>query len=219
MTTTRGTVLFGNQPEVPTQASHFHIMKDDPNNVDLFFGDDFNYVKLPSTQGVEISADGNSWQFGTDGNLILPQTNMQSSPAPVSLPGITFTDGTFQKTAATGNTLVNGEYTVSLGADGALVLPVGSVIQTSANIGNVVIEANNGISSTWIFSGDGGLTFSDGGTLRVKGTAPSTARGAVGDRAGMIAFSQGNFYHCYADYVDGITPIWSFVAMNNTDWD
>lgn len=42
------------------------------------------------------------WEFGADGNLQLPQTNMNTSPAPTSLPGIRFTDGTFQITAFTG---------------------------------------------------------------------------------------------------------------------
>lgn len=42
------------------------------------------------------------WEFNQTGNLTLPQTNMNASPAPVSLPGITFTDGTFQTTAYTG---------------------------------------------------------------------------------------------------------------------
>jgi hypothetical protein len=73
MTTTRGTVLFGNTPDNPiTGSSHFHIMKADADNVDLFFGDDYNYVKLPSTQGVEIGADGPLWTFGTDGSLTVP---------------------------------------------------------------------------------------------------------------------------------------------------
>ena len=58
------------------------------------------------------------WHFDTSGNLILPQTNMNASPAPLSLPGITFTDGTTQTTAYTGGTggglepyltIVNGE--------------------------------------------------------------------------------------------------------------
>jgi hypothetical protein len=85
LTTDRGTVLFGNTPEcVPTLASHFHIMRDDPTTVDLFFGDDFNYVKLPyySTltnigHGVEVGTndrdggDSYSWRFGTDGVLRL----------------------------------------------------------------------------------------------------------------------------------------------------
>jgi hypothetical protein len=82
MTTDRGTVLFGNSPEcVPTLLTHFHIMKDDPDNVDLFLGDDNNYVKLPgngeTAYGVEIGTnvgDGaNTWRFGTDGVLTLPQ--------------------------------------------------------------------------------------------------------------------------------------------------
>ena len=42
------------------------------------------------------------WEFNQTGNLTLPQTNMNASPAPVSLPGITFTDGTRQTTAFTG---------------------------------------------------------------------------------------------------------------------
>ena len=80
MTTDRGTVLFGNSPEcVPTLLTHFHIMKDDPANVDLFLGDDNNYVKLPGSgetaYGVEIGTnvgDANIWRFGTDGSLTIP---------------------------------------------------------------------------------------------------------------------------------------------------
>ena len=81
MTTDRGTVLFGNSPEcVPTLLTHFHIMKDDPANVDLFLGDDNNYVKLPgngeTAYGVEIGTNVGSaytWRFGTDGDLTLPE--------------------------------------------------------------------------------------------------------------------------------------------------
>jgi len=82
LTTERGTILFGNQPElVPcTGPSHFHIMKANEDATDLFFGDDFNYVKLPGNDGgydhdygVEIGTDGsNTWRFGTDGTLSVP---------------------------------------------------------------------------------------------------------------------------------------------------
>ena len=87
LTTARGTVLFGNTPEQcepPTADSHFHIMKSDPTNVDLFFGDDFNYVKLPSNNGVIINTfdfvnPPQQWQFGTDGNLTMPlETKLNS---------------------------------------------------------------------------------------------------------------------------------------------
>jgi hypothetical protein len=81
LTTDRGTVLFGNSPEgcgAPPGSSHFHIMKQDPTLVDLFFGDDYNYVKLPydstlTNVGVQIGTDAtNLWSFGKDGNLTVP---------------------------------------------------------------------------------------------------------------------------------------------------
>ena len=85
MATDRGTILFGNHPE-PGTTTHFHIMKQDPYHVDLFLGDDFNYVKLkgfeniPPSQpyGVEIGTNDsnggsqNIWRFGTDGTLTMP---------------------------------------------------------------------------------------------------------------------------------------------------
>jgi hypothetical protein len=120
MTTTRGTVLFGNTPDNPiTGSSHFHIMKDDPNNVDLFFGDDYNYVKLPTTEGVEVSANGSSWTFSTDGNLTIPgdirsegNINIDINLGDSTLRrwrfgedgDLTFPDNTVQTTAYTGNT-------------------------------------------------------------------------------------------------------------------
>ena len=87
MTTDRGTVLFGNSPEcVPTLLRHFHIMKDDPASVDLFLGDDNNYVKLPgggeTAYGVEIGTNVGSaytWRFGTDGTLTFPDLTVQTT--------------------------------------------------------------------------------------------------------------------------------------------
>ena len=95
LNTDRGTVLFGNQPEcVPTLLTHFHIMKDDPANVDLFFGDDSNYVKLPgngeTAYGVEIGTNVGSaytWRFGTDGTLQYPHNAVQQATATVECLG------------------------------------------------------------------------------------------------------------------------------------
>ena len=75
MTTARGTVLFGNQPEVMiTQTSHWHIMAADSSATDLFFGNDANFVKLPrGTNDVVIGNDNNyNWTFGDQGTLTLP---------------------------------------------------------------------------------------------------------------------------------------------------
>ena len=88
MSTSRGIVEFGALPE-PGGTQHFHIMKgagqDGSGGVDLYFGDDYNYVLQPADSyggsqayGVEIGAknlDGGTqqvWRFGTDGDLVLP---------------------------------------------------------------------------------------------------------------------------------------------------
>ena len=84
MVTARGGIEFGAMPEIggPT---HLHIMRPagQEGASDLYFGDDYNYVKMPGlygagTQGVEIGSSYNSgtvstWRFGTDGNLTAPK--------------------------------------------------------------------------------------------------------------------------------------------------
>ena len=108
MSTSRGTVEFGALPEIGG-TQHFHIMKgagqDGSGGVDLYFGDDYNYVlqRADSYQGseaygVEIGAkdlDGGSqhvWRFDTDGDLHIP-------------PGKTIRD------SMTGDDLLNGSGT------------------------------------------------------------------------------------------------------------
>ena len=108
MSTSRGIVEFGALPE-PGGTQHFHIMKgagqDGSGGVDLYFGDDYNYVlqRADSYQGseaygVEIGAkdldggDQHVWRFDTDGDLHIP-------------PGKTIRD------AMTGDDLLNGSGT------------------------------------------------------------------------------------------------------------
>ena len=86
MTTARGGIEFGAMPEVGG-PSHLHIMRPAGQNssTDLYFGDDYNYVKMPglygsnptTQQGVEIGSSLNEgvvsvWKFGTDGKLTTP---------------------------------------------------------------------------------------------------------------------------------------------------
>lgn len=82
MATARGNLEFGAQPE-PGGPTHLHIMRPEgqESSTDLYFGDDFNYVKLPGnygagTLGVEIGSsigsNVNVWRFGTNGTLNTP---------------------------------------------------------------------------------------------------------------------------------------------------
>ena len=109
MTTSRGILEFGALPECGG-TTHFHIMKGPGQNgndgMDLYFGDDYNYVlqRADSYQGsaaygVEIGAQdlggGGSqhvWRFNTDGDLYIP-------------PGKTIRD------SMTGDDLLNGSGT------------------------------------------------------------------------------------------------------------
>jgi len=85
ITTARGTILIGNQSDC-SNVNHFHIMRAGQQDIELFLGDDNNYVKLPSTGGVEISSSeiGTQyyWTFGTDGNLTIPENgSIRSQPS------------------------------------------------------------------------------------------------------------------------------------------
>jgi hypothetical protein len=91
MVTSRGNLEFGALPEEGA-PQHLHIMRPagQEGSSDLYFGDDYNYVKLPgsygvNTLGVEIgSNDGQGgstsvWRFGTEGNIVFPDGSIQTT--------------------------------------------------------------------------------------------------------------------------------------------
>ncbi len=91
MSTARGGLEFGAQPEEGA-PQHLHIMRPagQESSTDLYFGDDYNYVKLPGnygegTLGTEIGTNdlngGNQkvWRFGTDGKITFPDGTTQST--------------------------------------------------------------------------------------------------------------------------------------------
>jgi hypothetical protein len=84
----------------------------------------------------------------------------------------------------------------------------------SGNPGNAVVNGGNNVHmNTWEFDAQGRTK------IPMNAPYPSTARGAAGDKAGMIVVAGAYLYHCYADYTDGTTAIWQKVALDNTDWD
>jgi len=219
MTTTRGTVLFGNTPDNPvTASSHFHIMKDSPDIVDLFFGDDDNYVKLPSTQGVEVSANGSSWTFGTDGALTIPGDIKSENAINIDINlsdstlrrwsfgedgDLTFPDNTVQTTAYTGSTLTTVAKTGIAYNTGTA-----TALEDSTYIGSIV-DGNYGPFTL------SGVTFtvvvtSGVAAYTVTATTGNTAVGAVigtldtGDLGGTSG-STSNI--SVADVVQGVTAI------------
>jgi hypothetical protein len=170
MTTDRGTVLFGNSPEcVPTLLTHFHIMKEDVSVVDLFFGDDNNYVKLPgdgeTAYGVEIGTnvgDGaNTWRFGTDGNLNLPNNNGQIGQLTAPYTGLEFRTGSGADWIGISYGEINDNNTSYFYFD-----KDGSDYLTANHRAHLQIKnpAHDG-HVEWLFESDGDLTLPEGGDI------------------------------------------------------
>jgi hypothetical protein len=153
MVTARGNIEFGAQPEVGG-PSHLHIMRPagQEGATDLFFGDDYNYVKLPAaygagTQGVEIGSSYSqgtvsTWRFNPNGILTFPNAGGGTDLGSQSQ------DGTFIISNPGNIILNNSGGTWTFGADGHLILPTGGDIRDitgtsvlggggSANTGNI----------------------------------------------------------------------------------
>jgi hypothetical protein len=163
MTTNRGTILFGNIPDNPiTGSSHFHIMKDNSASVDLFFGDDYNYVKLPGAPdyGVEVGVQGSVWTFVPNGHLELPNGGtISAGMGAIRLEPANASSSTqallIYPTVIDGNhihlTAGGGETDLYLGNDSQYVKVDHS--------GTIVIGTLGANTSTWTFGTDGSTTF------------------------------------------------------------
>lgn len=63
---------------------------------------------------------------------------------------------------------------------------------SNGQYGNITINNNN---HQWLFNNTGNLVFP------TNITVPTTSKGAVGDKAGTLAFDATNIYYCIGDYV------------------
>lgn len=158
MTTQRGTVLFGNRPEaVITSPNHFHIMKDDPTNVDLFFGDDYAYVQLPRTGGVNI----NTYNTMPDSVISVDYSSggwNTGSYTNVSTTGGHGTGMIVNAVAGNGDGYINSVTIVNPGI-GYLNGDSISIIGEGTATFTVGVTGNNW---NWAFGVDGKLTFPNG---------------------------------------------------------
>ena len=185
MNTVRGGIEFGAMPEVGG-PNHLHIMRPAgaEGSTDLFFGDDYNYVKMPAlygagTQGVEIGSSYNSgavsvWKFGTDGTTTFPTLTVPiSDNATPSGTGqtIKFSDSTQQA-------IIYG--------------PESTAGATSAE--RVIIQGAPGYTGTageggdvYVWAGPGGSNNGQGGDIKVR-----AGRGNGTGTGGYLNFQAGD---------------------------
>lgn len=63
-----------------SEHSHVHLVAGDPSTVDIYLGDDNQYVKIEKNDGdvvIGTSSNTHHWTFGNDGKLMLPGGSAQ----------------------------------------------------------------------------------------------------------------------------------------------
>jgi hypothetical protein len=173
MATSRGNVEFGALPE-PGGVSHFHIMKSsEDTGIDLFFGDDYNYVLQRGNSNSELAGHTNDygveigtrdlstgtsnqyvWRFETDGVLTLSTAS--------TILGNGEDPNVYIETSTTATTS-----TWTFGTNGVLTLPADTPIIKGGGTGtDVTIVASTGTNpAVWMFEADGSLTLPIGVTI------------------------------------------------------
>ena len=159
-----------------------------------------------------------TWTFGSDGALKLPGSiygypildgvtsnyMLQVQPnntLPNTLSIYPTSDNDihlFENSALQGG-ITLGNYAKSnisvWGNGGTNVSNVDNIKLAAVNSGTITLETNaNTNGPKWVFGVDGRTVFP-------VSTAPTHSYGAPGDKAGMVAFDNGYFYYCIADYV------------------
>lgn len=93
-------------------TGHLHLVTADPTNIDLYLGDDYQYVKVARNNGDIVIGNNNNvnqWTFDTDGNLSLPAGgDILDSDGDSVLGGGAGTNGATGATGAAGSTGATG---------------------------------------------------------------------------------------------------------------
>ena len=134
-------------------TGHLHLVAADPVNIDIYLGDDHQYVKVQRNNGdivIGNNSNSNQWTFGTDGKLQLPVNG-----------DVIDSDG-FSILGATGSTGPQG--------------PSGLASTVAGPQGDTGVQGPSGVPST--VSGPQGATGATGPTSTVSG--PQGATGATG---------------------------------------
>lgn len=182
-------------------SSHLHLDSGDNTAYDIILGDDSKFVRVDHTGTVVIGVSNSNpspglekynWEFGTDGFLKLAN---RGDPAYSVIVG--------------NSVFIGGEGDPVSPSAAHLFLPRNADATTDpAGIynasGDIEINANN---HSWIFGGDGSLK-------TPAAPVPTHSYGAVGDKAGMVAFDSNYIYYCKEDFVSHTSP----VVVDSDQW-
>ena len=178
---------------------------------------------ISGTAGIDINSTGNS-QFNQMSAVRLSaalvtvedlkiEGNITADDSSLIIDGTTKRlFGSFNGTLD-GN--INRTTSVSVTASGGILLSPSGILSVP-NATTITVNASDDIS---IDATNTLLLRSTSGKVKIISNPPTTARGAMGDEAGMIAFDQSFIFYCKTDYTNGSTPIWVKQAWGVTsDW-
>lgn len=185
--------------------THLHFDTGNNSVYDQYFGDDGKYLKLALDGDVSIGVSGNThtWVFDTYGNITLPygsklvtfdskSVELTAGDDVNSYASLkSYNNGNFiwvdDNGAYVGLNYANTGKTWTFNFDGDLSIP--GEIRSTANTGNVIINASNTATYTWKFESDGGFV-NPVLTVSTLPTATAGMRAFVND-SDLVAL--GNF--------------------------
>lgn len=201
---------------------HIHLVAGDPATVDLYLGDDDQYVKIEKNAGnvvIGTNTNTNQWTFATDGNLTFPDTSVQTTAwaggrvvgVPASSTGAV---GDLQGDIAFSNNYLY-YCTVNYGQTGHQIV-VATLYDGNTSVNTNSIQLTKTEDTLQITAGDI-ISDSDGGATSIVDSVSSDEN--------YVYVSTGGFaYNCVfpltftsTDYVPS-GDIWKRVAWSNDTW-
>ena len=158
-----------------SEHSHVHLVSGNPSTVDIYLGDDDQYVKIEKNAGdvvIGTSSNTRRWTFGTDGSLTLPASGNIISGTNTPQVGYraVFTQDLYGNTD-TG--LVSGSTVLDVGSNAQLL----ALLNPSTGYGNAQFLLYNNITIT--YSNNTTQTFSDCRCTNINGSVFSLGYGAT----------------------------------------
>ena len=225
-------------PTAALDGDHIHLTAGG-GSTELYLGNDTHYVKLVNGGDVAVrasTADLSStaaWTFDTVGNIDAQQALGIKVPdgVPSSVTAITSTTASWElnplsNLATTGGsgsgltvtvTETDGYVNAIAIATAGTGYTAGDVITVTSGTSNATFTIAIAGRNTWRFGTDGRTTFP-------IGSVPAHSYGAVGDKEGMIVFSDNYIYYCKQDFVGNsvnVTTLASsglYVYVSSTDY-
>ena len=176
-----------------SEHSHVHLVAGNPSTVDIYLGDDDQYIKIEKNAGdviIGTNSDTNHWTFGTDG-------------------GMTFPDGSIQTTAYPGNanisTCLLHEYADPSGVSTPTSVAIDGM---SYGGGQVVVDSAFGLGSSRVTLYSNSMfamvaVDADIDTVYYNGESGSDGSG---DKSLSVGVSNYRGYYSYHNLISGDDP-------------